>query len=98
MYLVVGAALLGAGYFAFTSYFAPAQKSRKGGRKHAKAAAAVVEGTVSDSGKGGYDEDWIPAQHKVRSGRGTPAAVSGGEASGAESGAEKQTRRRKGKK
>jgi hypothetical protein len=35
MYLIVITALLGAGYFAFTTYFAPPQKSRKGPRKHA---------------------------------------------------------------
>jgi hypothetical protein len=93
MYLIVITALLGAGYFAFTTYFAPPQKSRKGPRKHAKAAPAVVEGTISDSGKGVYDEDWIPAQHKRRTK--ADGATSGGEAtSGAESGPEKARRRR----
>ncbi|TXT11570.1 uncharacterized protein COLE_01980 [Cutaneotrichosporon oleaginosum] len=92
MYLIVGAALLGAGYFAFTTYFAPPKKTRKGARKHAKAAPAVVEGTISDTAKGAYDEDWIPAQHKRRTKDG---ATSGGEAtSGAESGPEKARRRR----
>lgn len=97
MYLVVGAALIGGAYLAFTMYFAPTQKTRKG-RTHAKAAPAVVEGSVSDSGKG-FDEDWIPAQHKKRTPAGTPrigtpGVVSGGEASGAESGPEKARRRK----
>ncbi|BEI91936.1 uncharacterized protein CcaverHIS019_0407560 [Cutaneotrichosporon cavernicola] len=93
MYLVVGATLIGAGYLAFTMYFEQPKKTRKGARKHAKAAPAVVEGSVSDSGKGAYDEDWIPAQHKRRV-KGD-AATSGGEAtSGAESGPEKARRRR----
>ncbi|GMK59442.1 hypothetical protein CspeluHIS016_0800480 [Cutaneotrichosporon spelunceum] len=95
MYLIIGAALLGAGYFAFTMY-SDQPKKRKGARKHAKAAVAVVEGSISDSTKGTYDEDWIPAEHKRRA-KGD-GATSGGEAtSGAESGPEK-TRRRRAKK
>lgn len=102
MYLIVAGALIGGAYLAFTLYFAPQQKTRKGSRKNAKAAPAVVEGVVSDSGKGVYDEDWIPAQHKKRTPAGTPRTgtpvvpvVSGGEAtSGAESGPEKARRRK----
>lgn len=91
----MAALLSGLGYYAYQS-FAPQQKKR---RTRAPAVSAPV-GTVTASGAGGYQEEWIPEHHlkkpKARKGK-SGGLTSGDETSGAElSGTE--GRKRKGKK
>jgi hypothetical protein len=92
-YLVVAALLGGAGYYAYLS-FVPQPKKRK-----VPPVSAPV-GTVTATGAGGYQEEWIPEHHlkkpKVRKTK-SGVVTSGDETSGAElSGTE--GRKRKGKK
>ncbi|OCH95447.1 hypothetical protein OBBRIDRAFT_788333 [Obba rivulosa] len=94
-YLIVGALLGGLGYYAYLT-FVPQPKQRK--RRVPQISEPV--GTVTASGAGGYQEEWIPEHHlkksktrKAKSG----VATSGDETSGAElSGPE--GRKRKGRK
>ena len=94
-YLIVIAILGGAGYYAYET-LVPKPKKRKG---RVPAVSAPV-GTVTATGAGGYQEEWIPEHHlkkpktrRTKSG----ALTSGDETSGAElSGTE--GRKRKGKK
>jgi len=93
-YAIVLALLSGLGYYAYFT-FVPQPKKRR----TAPAVSAPV-GTVTATGAGGYQEEWIPEHHlkkpkarKMKSG----IATSGEETSGAElSGTE--GRKRKGKK
>ena len=92
-YLITSLFLGGLGYYAYLA-FVPQPK-----KKRTPAVSAPV-GTVTATGAGGYQEEWIPEHHlkkpKQRKTRAS-GAPSGDEASGAElSGTE--GRRRKGKK
>ncbi|KAH9838362.1 uncharacterized protein C8Q71DRAFT_704888 [Rhodofomes roseus] len=93
-YLVVSLLLGGLGYYAYLS-FVPQPK-----KKRAPAVSAPV-GTVTATGAGGYQEEWIPEHHlkktKARKTRSSGVVNSGDETSGTEfSGTE--GRKRKGKK
>ncbi|OBZ72726.1 Increased recombination centers protein 22 [Grifola frondosa] len=93
-YFVVGLLLSGLGYYAYLT-FVPQPKKRKG--RTAPQVSAPV-GTVTATGAGGYQEEWIPEHHlkktkKAKSG----AATSGDETSGAEM-SPSEGRKRKGKK
>lgn len=94
-YLIVLAALGGVSYTAYNAYV-PSQKPK---RKRAAQVSAPV-GTVTASGSGGYQEEWIPEHHlKKTKGKRTKsdnAAVSE-ESSGEVNGTEGR-RTRKGKK
>lgn len=92
-YLMVLAILGGLGYIAYSSFVPQPKKSRK-------AAVSAPVGTVTATGAGGYQEEWIPEHHlrKTKAGKkGAVSGTSGDELSGAEtSGTE--GKRRKGKK
>ncbi|KAI0925902.1 hypothetical protein AcW1_008213 [Taiwanofungus camphoratus] len=95
-YLVVGALLSGLGYYAYLT-FVPQPKKRKTPRTVSSVSSPV--GTVTATGAGGYQEEWIPEHHlkKSKTRKTKTGAISGDETSGAElSGTE--GRRRKGKK
>jgi hypothetical protein len=95
--LVVAGIFGGLSYFAYLS-FAPQPKKRT--KKAAPVVSAPV-GTVTATGAGGYQEEWIP-EHHLRKGKktkqpGATSGTSGDELSGAEvSGAE--GKKRKGRK
>lgn len=83
-------------YLAYTTFVPQPKKS-----KAKKAAVSAPVGTVTATGAGGYQEEWIP-EHHLRKGKGSKkqgalSGTSGDELSGAEtSGAE--GKRRKGRK
>ncbi|KAI0749506.1 hypothetical protein C8Q80DRAFT_1218660 [Daedaleopsis nitida] len=91
-YLIVTGLLGGLGYYVYLT-LAPQPKKRK----TAPQVSAPV-GTVTATGAGGYQEEWIPEHHlkKTKKAKATGAATSGDDTSGVESGAE--GRRRKVKK
>lgn len=94
-YLIVAALLGGVGYYAYQS-FVPQSKKR---RVRVPAVSAPV-GTVTATGAGGYQEEWIPEHHlkkpKTRRGK-SGGLTSGDETSGAEL-SSTEGRKRKGKK
>lgn len=86
----------GLGYYAYLT-FVPQPKKRKTPRTVSSVSSPV--GTVTATGAGGYQEEWIPEHHlkKSKTRKTKTGAISGDETSGAElSGTE--GRRRKGKK
>lgn len=97
--MITAAFLGGLGYFAFITFFPKAKKTRKpvtasGGKQ----AISAPVGSVTASGAGGYEEEWIPEHHlkprggKKRAGNTSGDEVSGGETSGTEG------KKRKGRK
>ena len=90
-YLIVTGILGGLGYYVYAT-LAPQPKKRKA----APPQVSAPVGTVTATGAGGYQEEWIPEHHlKSRKSKASGAA-SGDETRGVESGTE--GRRRKGKK
>lgn len=91
-YLIVAGVLGGLGYYTYLT-LAPQPKKRK-----ARPEVSAPVGTVTATGAGGYEEEWIPEHHlkKARRAKATSVTTSGDEASGVESGTE--GRRRKAKK
>lgn len=93
-YAIVAGMLGALGYFAYQTY-APAPKKT---RKPRDAKISTPVGTVTATGAGGYQEEWIPEHHlkksKTRKGGAASSGdeLSGGETSGTDS------RRRKGRK
>lgn len=89
-YLIVLALLGGAGYYTYLSLAPPKKKSKK-----TPVQVSAPVGTVTATGAGGYQEEWIPEHHlkTKKKATGTSAdELSGAELSGTEG------RRRKGKK
>ncbi|KAI5119003.1 hypothetical protein M0805_004413 [Coniferiporia weirii] len=99
-YLFTAAFLGGLGYYAFVTFVPKPKKTRKSTTSGGgKGSISSPVGSVTATGAGGYEEEWIPEHHlKVRRGKkkaGTTSSgdeVSGGEASGTEG------KRRKGRK
>ncbi|PIL35769.1 hypothetical protein GSI_02499 [Ganoderma sinense ZZ0214-1] len=91
-YLIVAGVLSGLGYYTYIT-LAPQPKKRK-----ARPEVSTPVGTVTATGAGGYEEEWIPEHHlkKSKKAKSSGTATSGDEASGVESATE--GRRRKGKK
>ncbi|RDB26386.1 Increased recombination centers protein 22 [Hypsizygus marmoreus] len=96
-YLMIAAIFGGLTYFAYLTYFPQSKKSRT--KKTAASVSAPV-GSVTATGAGGYQEEWIPEHHLKKSKKGASGAtggLSGDEVTGSElSGSE--SRKRKGKK
>ncbi|GLB40502.1 putative signal sequence receptor alpha chain [Lyophyllum shimeji] len=91
-YLMVAAIFGGLSYLAYLN-FVPQKKSR--GKKTGAQSVSAPVGTVTASGAGGYQEEWIPEHHLKKAKK--ASGPSGDELSGSElSGTE--TRRRKGRK
>ncbi|KAI0768112.1 hypothetical protein BD413DRAFT_614768 [Trametes elegans] len=90
-YLIVSGLLGGLAFYLYTT-FVPQPKKRK------TPPVSAPVGTVTATGAGGYQEEWIPEHHlkKSKKTKATGAATSADETSGVESGTE--GRRRKGKK
>lgn len=91
-YLIVTGLLGALSFYVYTTLF-PQQKKRK------TPAVSAPVGTVTATGAGGYQEEWIPEHHLKKATKKSKAsgiATSGDETSGVESGTE--GRRRKGKK
>ncbi|KAI0360081.1 hypothetical protein OH77DRAFT_1394594 [Trametes cingulata] len=90
-YLVVSGLLGGLAYYLYTT-FVPQPKKRKTPQ------VSAPVGTVTATGAGGYQEEWIPEHHlkKSKKSKASGAAASGDETSGVESGTE--GRKRKGRK
>ncbi|KAJ3828459.1 hypothetical protein EV361DRAFT_1003182 [Lentinula raphanica] len=89
-YLVVSGLLGVLGYIAYLSFVPQPKRTRK-------AAVSAPVGTVTATGAGGYQEEWIPSHHLRKNKKKSGVASSGDELSGAEtSGTE--GKRRKGKK
>lgn len=94
---MVLALLGGAGYYTYRTLAPPKKKSKK-----SPAQVSAPVGTVTATGAGGYQEEWIPEHHikktkKKATTAGATSGTSGDELSTAElSGTE--GRRRKGKK
>ncbi|KAF9060487.1 hypothetical protein BDP27DRAFT_1339627 [Rhodocollybia butyracea] len=88
-YFVVSGIFAGLGYIAYLSFVPQSKRPRK-------AAVSGPVGTVTATGAGGYQEEWIPSHHlKSRKKSGVVSSgdeLSGGETSGTEG------KRRKGKK
>jgi len=97
-YLMVLAIFGGLGYFTYLTYVPQAKKSRA--KKPAAPEVSSPVGSVTATGAGGYQEEWIPEHHLRKSKKGASGAASGpsadelsaSEASGTEG------RKRKGKK
>ncbi|RPD61147.1 hypothetical protein L226DRAFT_570871 [Lentinus tigrinus ALCF2SS1-7] len=91
-YVIVTGILGGLGYYTYLT-LAPQPKKRK-----TVPSVSAPVGTVTATGAGGYQEEWIPEHHlkKSKKAKASGAATSGDETSGVESGTE--GRRRKGKK
>ncbi|KAI0696801.1 hypothetical protein BC835DRAFT_1340703 [Cytidiella melzeri] len=94
-YAIVSAGLGGLGYYTYLTFIPQPKK-----RKTAPSAVSAPVGTVTATGAGGYQEEWIPEHHfkkpktrRTKSG----AATSGDETSGAEV-SMSEVRKRKGKK
>ncbi|KAH7930232.1 hypothetical protein BV22DRAFT_1125174 [Leucogyrophana mollusca] len=90
-YLIVLALLGGASYFAYLTYVPQTKNKRRKTRAAPSEVSAPV--TVTATGSGGYQEEWIPEHHlkKTKVSKAKPAGVlssgdelSGGEVSGAE--------------
>ncbi|KAI0329075.1 hypothetical protein GY45DRAFT_1325471 [Cubamyces sp. BRFM 1775] len=90
-YLIVSGLLGGLAFYLYTT-FVPQPKKRKTPQ------VSAPVGTVTATGAGGYQEEWIPEHHlkKSKKSKASGAATSGDETSGVESGTE--GRKRKGKK
>ncbi|OJT04841.1 Increased recombination centers protein 22-2 [Trametes pubescens] len=91
-YLIVTGLLGALSFYVYTTLF-PQQKKRK------TSAVSAPVGTVTATGAGGYQEEWIPEHHlkkATKKSKASGVATSGDETSGVESGTE--GRRRKGKK
>lgn len=95
---MVLALLGGAGYYTYRTLAPPKKKSKK-----TAAQVSAPVGTVTATGAGGYQEEWIPEHHikktkkRATGAAGATSGTSGDELSNAElSGTE--GRRRKGKK
>ncbi|KAF8896207.1 hypothetical protein BD779DRAFT_1494518 [Infundibulicybe gibba] len=95
-YLVVSAILGGLGYFAYLS-FVPQTKGRA--KKPTSAPISAPVGSVTATGAGGYQEEWIPEHHlrKSAKSKGAASGTSGDELSGAETSGT-DSKRRKGRK
>ena len=105
---IVGAALLGGAYAAYSAFLGPKPKGR--GKKRVVTVTAKDATGVPGQGVGTqtFEEDWIPAHHlkKTKPRKGDGAGNTSGEeltsageiTSGAESGPEGKVRRRKAKK
>ncbi|KAL1697046.1 hypothetical protein GGG16DRAFT_84667 [Schizophyllum commune] len=90
-YLIVAGILGTAGYFTYLSYAPPPKRQRT------KKSSVSTPVSVTATGAGGYQEEWVPEHHlkKTKAGRKGPASgdeLSGGETSGAEG------KKRKGRK
>ncbi|KAJ3852555.1 hypothetical protein EV368DRAFT_64833 [Lentinula lateritia] len=89
-YLVVSGLVAGLGYFTYLTFVPQPKRSRK-------AAVSAPVGTVTATGAGGYQEEWIPSHHLRKNKKKSGVVSSGDELSGDEtSGTE--GKRRKGKK
>ncbi|KAE9408447.1 hypothetical protein BT96DRAFT_954021 [Gymnopus androsaceus JB14] len=87
-YLVVATIFSGLGYVAYLSFVPQSKKPRK-------AAVSGPVGTVTATGAGGYQEEWIPSHH-LKSRKKSGLASSGDELSGGEtSGTEGKRRKSK---
>ncbi|KAF9223483.1 hypothetical protein BS17DRAFT_781936, partial [Gyrodon lividus] len=95
-YLIVLAFLSGASYYIYLSYFLTT-KAHKPKRTRAEVSAPV--GTVTATGAGGYQEEWIPEHHlrKPKAKKTVAVANSGDDVSGGETSAT-EGKRRKGRK
>ncbi|KAF4571451.1 hypothetical protein EYR40_007921 [Pleurotus pulmonarius] len=97
-YLIVAAFCGGLGYFAYLS-FVPQTKKPRG--KASVQSVSAPTGTVTASGAGGYQEEWIPEHHlkRTKAGKkdgGVTTGTSGDELSGGEvSGTEGRKRKTK---
>ncbi|KAJ3553941.1 hypothetical protein NM688_g3354 [Phlebia brevispora] len=91
-YAIVAAFLGGLGYYAYST-FVPQPKKRK------TPAVSAPVGTVTATGAGGYQEEWIPEHHlkKPKARKTKATATSGEETSGTELSAA-EGRKRKGRK
>ncbi|KZT73099.1 hypothetical protein DAEQUDRAFT_636847, partial [Daedalea quercina L-15889] len=80
-YLIVSLLLGGLGYYAYLSFIPQPKKKRT-------PAVSAPIGTVTATGAGGYQEEWIPEHHlkkpKARKTRASGLATSGDETSGTE--------------
>ncbi|KAK0193678.1 hypothetical protein F5146DRAFT_1031796 [Armillaria mellea] len=90
-YLVVSLIFGGIAYFAYLSFVPQSKKPRR-----TAASVSAPVGSVTATGAGGYQEEWIPEHHLRKKGKkGGPASgdeLSGGETSGTEG------KKRKGRK
>ncbi|PPQ70049.1 hypothetical protein CVT26_013373 [Gymnopilus dilepis] len=98
-YAMVAGILGGLAYLAYNTFVPQTKKVR--GKKASTASVSAPVGTVTATGSGGYQEEWIPEHHlrKTKSSKkqGAVSGTSGDELSGAEtSGTE--GKRRKGRK
>ena len=90
-YLIVAGILGTAGYFTYLSYAPPPKRQRT------KKSSVSTPVSVTATGAGGYQEEWVPEHHLKKTKAGRKGAVSGDELSGGEtSGAE--GKKRKGRK
>lgn len=93
---MVSALFGGLAYLAYTTFVPQAKKPRT---KKTTQPISAPTGTVTATGAGGYQEEWIPEHHlkKTKSKKsGFTSGTSGDELSGGEiSGTEKKTRRSK---
>jgi hypothetical protein len=93
-YIIVLGIFGGAGYLTYLSYFPQATKKTK--RTEPSSITSPV-GTVTATGAGGYQEEWIPEHHLRKKNKSSGVATSGDELSASEvSGTE--GKRRKGRK
>jgi len=99
-YFMVTAIFGGLTYFAYLAFIPQAKKSRS--KRTAPTPVSAPVGTVTATGAGGYQEEWIPEHHlkKSKSGKksgGITSGTSGDELSGGEV-SQTEGRKRKGKK
>ena len=92
-YLIVVGVLGGLGYYAYLT-FVPQPKKRK-----VPTPSAPV-GTVTATGAGGYQEEWIPEHHlkKPKARRGKSGAVTSGDETSGPEASGTEGRKRKGRK
>ena len=90
-YLIVAGILGTAGYFTYLSYAPPPKRQRT------KKSSVSTPVSVTATGAGGYQEEWVPEHHLKKTKAGRKGAASGDDLSGGEtSGAE--WKKRKGRK
>ncbi|KAF8907344.1 hypothetical protein CPB84DRAFT_1768982 [Gymnopilus junonius] len=98
-YAMVAGILGGLAYFVYVTFVPQSKKPRA--KKTTTASVSSPVGTVTATGSGGYQEEWIP-EHHLRKGRsskkqGAVSGTSGDELSGAET-SSTESKRRKGRK
>ncbi|KAF8072023.1 hypothetical protein FPV67DRAFT_914300 [Lyophyllum atratum] len=98
-YLMVAAIFGGLSYLAYLNFVPQAKKTRS--KKTSAPSVSSPVGTVTATGAGGYQEEWIPEHHLRKTKKGAASGAASGPSEDERSGSElsgTEARRRKGRK